>query len=134
MSISPVLATGHDLNDRYIIPPDQSATIVILEEYRRTTSPLSADMNTNPEQEHVSFPLTIDSDLSTKAQAILHRTCGESIDGIELEPLPRKHQAKLWIHLKATAYTMALHALILGLPAAEFGTVIHHHATPSLGA
>ena len=30
---------------------------------------------------------------------------------------------RLWVTLTAAAYTLALHALILSLPAAEFGAV-----------
>ena len=109
-----------------------NSTILDLEAFRKnadSSQRLSPTKGTS-DQERVHFPLTIDSDLSAEAQAILQRTCGEEIDAIELEPLIRKHQTKLWIHLKATAYNMALHALILGLPAAEFGSVIHTH-TPS---
>ncbi|WP_236621570.1 hypothetical protein [Asticcacaulis benevestitus] len=69
------------------------------------------------------FPLTVDTDLSLTAQTLLRRECGAQIQSIRLEAIPDKHEARLWVTLAAAAYGLALHALILGLPAAQFGAV-----------
>ena len=71
----------------------------------------------------VFFPLIIDQDLSAKAQKILRSECGSDIRTITLECIPDRHEMRLWVTLTAAAYTLALHALILSLPAAEFGAV-----------
>ncbi len=71
----------------------------------------------------VFFPLTVDQDFSATAQTVLRRECGSAIRSITLESIPDKHEMRLWVTLAAAAYTVALHALILGLPAAEFGAV-----------
>ena len=76
-----------------------------------------------PLEATVYFPLTVDSDLSLAAQSLLRRECGPQINSISLEPVPDKHEMRLWVTLTAAAYGLALHALILGLPAAEFGPV-----------
>ncbi len=73
-----------------------------------------------PPQSTVFFPLTVESDLSLTAQSLLRRECGADIT---LEPLPDRHQARLWVYLTAAAYSVALHAVVLGLPGAEFGPV-----------
>ena len=71
----------------------------------------------------VFFPLTVDQDVSATAQNLLRRECGGDIRSITLECLPDTHEMRLWVTLAAAAYTVAVHALILGLPAAEFGAV-----------
>ena len=71
----------------------------------------------------VYFPLTVAADLSLTAQSLLRRECGAEINSISLEPIPDKHEMRLWVTLTKAAYGLALHALILGLPAAEFGAV-----------
>ena len=71
----------------------------------------------------VSFPLTVDEDLSGAAQTLLRRECGAHIRAITLENIPDRHQARLWVTLGAAAYGLALHAVVLGLPAAEFGAL-----------
>ncbi len=70
------------------------------------------------------FPITVDTDFSEQAQTILQTTCGEAIEAVTLEISSRKHQTKLWVRLAASAYQHAIHALIIGLPAAEFGGVL----------
>ena len=72
---------------------------------------------------NVSFPLTVDADLSGTAQTLLRRECGSQIRAITFEPIPDRHQTRLWVTLGAAAYGLALHAVILGLPAAEFGAL-----------
>ena len=79
--------------------------------------------STDPYPAVVFFPLTIDQDLSVTAQSVLRRECGAEIRSITLECLPDRHEIRLWVTLAAAAYGVALHALILGLPAAEFGPV-----------
>ncbi len=76
-----------------------------------------------PDPVTVSFPLTVDADLSPAAQALLRHECGGDIRTITLENIPDRHQTRLWVTLAAAAYGLALHAVILGLPAAEFGAV-----------
>ena len=72
---------------------------------------------------NISFPLTVDADLSGVAQTLLRRECGAQIRAITFENLPDRHQTRLWVTLGAAAYGIALHAVILGLPAAEFGAL-----------
>ena len=84
------------------------------------------ERNAAYDNEIVCFPLTVDSDLSAKAQDIIRRTCGKSVRKIKLEQLINKHQTKIWVNLKAAVYRIALHALIIGLPAAELGSVTHN--------
>jgi hypothetical protein len=76
-----------------------------------------------PLQATVSFPLTVDAALSRTAQSVLRRECGSHIRAITLENIPDRHETRLWVTLAAAAYSVALHAVILGLPAAEFGAV-----------
>ena len=71
----------------------------------------------------VLFPLTVDTDLSLTAQSLLRRECGAQSRSIRLQPIPEKHEACLWVTLSASAYEPAVHALVLGLPAAQFGAV-----------
>ena len=71
----------------------------------------------------VSFPLTVDADLGRAAQSLLRRECGDDIRAITFEKIPDRHQTRLWVTLAAAAYGIALHAVILGLPAAEFGAL-----------
>lgn len=71
----------------------------------------------------VSFPLMVDQDLSGPVQTLLRRECGAHIRAITLENIPDRHQTRLWVTLGATAYGLALHAVILGLPAAELGAL-----------
>lgn len=71
----------------------------------------------------ISFPLTVDADLSGPAQTLLRRECGADIRVITFENIPDRHQTRLWVTLAAAAYGIALHALILGLPAAEIGAL-----------
>ena len=77
----------------------------------------------DPLQATVSFPLTVDADLSRIAQNLLRTECGAHIRAITLENIPDRHQTRLWVTLGTAAYGLALHALIFGLPAAEFGAV-----------
>ncbi len=77
----------------------------------------------DPLQVTVSFPLTVDSALSRQAQALLRKACGAHIRAITLQDLTDRHETRLWVTLAAAAYGRALHAVILGLPAAEFGAV-----------
>lgn len=77
----------------------------------------------DPFQVTVLFPVTVDSGLSVTAQSLLRCECGTQICSIQLEALPDKHEVCLWVTLAAAAYGLALHALILGLPAARFGAV-----------
>jgi hypothetical protein len=83
----------------------------------------SAQQTIDPLQATVFFPLIVDSDLSLTAQSLLRRECGASIGQLKLEPLPRHHQVRIWVYLAAAAYTVALHAIVLGLPVAEVGSV-----------
>ena len=76
-----------------------------------------------PLQTMVILPLTVDSDLSLTAQSLLRRECGASVHAISLEPRPDTHDMRLWVTLEAEAYSPAVHAVIMGLPAAEFGAV-----------
>jgi hypothetical protein len=71
----------------------------------------------------LSFPLTVDADLGRTAQTLLRQACGGQIRSISFENIPDRHETRLWVTLAAVAYGVALHALILGLPAAEFGAV-----------
>ncbi len=71
----------------------------------------------------VSFPLTVDADLGGRAQTLLRQECGSHIRAITFENIPDRHQTRLWVTLGAAAYGLALHAVILGLPAAEFGAL-----------
>ena len=75
--------------------------------------------------EIVTFPVTVDESLSAEAQNIVNRSCGDSISSFKVEPLLRKHQSKIWISVKAAAYGIAFHAIIMGLPSAELGPVTH---------
>jgi hypothetical protein len=75
--------------------------------------------------EIVYFPITVDESLSAEAQNIVNRFCGDSVSSLKVEPILRKHQSKIWISVKEAAYGITLHALILGLPSAEFGPVTH---------
>ena len=77
----------------------------------------------DPLQATISFPLTVDADLGRTAQTLLRRECGSDIRAITFEIIPDRHQARLWVTLAAAAYSVAVHAIILGLPAAEFGAV-----------
>ena len=76
-----------------------------------------------PFQTTVIFPLTVASDLSLTAQSLLRRECGAGIHAISLEPRPDTHDMRLWVTLESRAYNPAVHAVIMGLPAAEFGAV-----------
>jgi len=69
----------------------------------------------------VHFPLTVDQDLSLTAQTLLRRECGDLIRTITQESVPHQNETRLWITLAATAFSKALHAVLLGIPAAEFG-------------
>jgi len=71
----------------------------------------------------VSFPLTVDADLSRTAQNLLRQECGPQIRAITLENIPDRHETRLWVTLTAAAYGAAVHTVILGLPAAEIGAV-----------
>jgi len=107
------------------IPPEsRNAQIVILEDYRQRLTPIMPTDN-NPDNEILYFPLTVDSDLSAEAQNIIRHSCGTSVSSLKLEPLPIKHQTKIWVSLQAAAFSIALHAIILGLPGAELGMVKH---------
>lgn len=77
----------------------------------------------DPLQVTLSFPLTVDADLSRRAQSLLRRQCGAQIRAITFETIPDRHQTRLWVTLAAAAYGLAVHAVILGLPAAELGPV-----------
>ena len=77
----------------------------------------------DPLQATVSFPLTIDADLSRTAQTLLRAECGAYIRAIALQDIPERHQTRLWVTLGAAAYGQVLHAVIFGLPAAEFGAL-----------
>ena len=77
----------------------------------------------DPLQATVSFPLTVDADLSRTAQSLLRSKCGSQIRAITLENIPNRHETRLWVTLGAAAYGLALHAIILGLPAAELGAL-----------
>ncbi len=77
----------------------------------------------NPRPAAVYFPLTVDSRFSGDAQALLRRECRDHIRSISLEVLPGGDQVRLWVTLAAVAYGLALHAVIMCLPAAEFGRV-----------
>ena len=99
-------------------PPECPTEKIIELKYYLTAQ----DKNPN---ELVCFPITVDDSLSTEAQNIVKRSCGDSVSSLEVEPLLRKHQSKIWISMKAAAYSIALHAIILGLPSAELGPVVH---------
>ncbi len=71
----------------------------------------------------VFFPLTVALDLCTTAQDVLRRECGAQIGSIRLERVPNRHEMRLWVTLAAAAHGVALHALVLELPAAEIGAV-----------
>ncbi len=77
----------------------------------------------DPPQTTVYFPLTVDSDLSLTAQSLLRRECGGQINSIRLEPVPDRHEMRLWVTLTAAAYGLVLHTVIMGMTAAEFGAV-----------
>lgn len=77
----------------------------------------------DPLQTTVTFPLTVDSDLSLTAQSLLRREAGPRVHAISLEPRADTHEMRLWVTLDAVAYGPAVHAVIMGLPAAEFGAV-----------
>lgn len=72
--------------------------------------------------EPVCFSLTIDDDLCPGAEAILRRE--QALIGAR-EDLPRDHKRRLWVMTRAAACTVLIHALILGLPAAEIGAFRH---------
>ena len=101
--------------------PPQRATVEIIEfeNYRRLQSANAKSLN-----EIIYFPITIDESLSAEAQNIVNRSCGDSVSSLKVEPLLRKHQLKIWITVKAAAYGIVLHAIILGLPSAELGPVV----------
>lgn len=109
------------------IPESGDKKIIVLEDYRQSPVEHTTD------SEILYFPITVDSDLSAEAQNILRRTCGESMGEIRLEPLASKHQTKIWVCLKATAFSIALHALVFGLPGAELGLVQHLSAPLQIG-
>jgi hypothetical protein len=118
------------------IPEGSSAKIIVLEDYRQHSTPavpLSTTSDHQPDSELLCFPLTVDADLSAEAQDILRRTCGESVGEMTLEPLASKHQTKIWVYLHATAFSIALHAIIFGLPGAELGLVKHLSARLQIG-
>ncbi|MDC7677700.1 hypothetical protein [Asticcacaulis machinosus] len=71
----------------------------------------------------VYFPLTVDEALSQKAQLLLKTECADLIGDMNCEALPARHQTRIWIYVKAATYGLLLHALILGLPSAEFGAL-----------
>ncbi len=77
----------------------------------------------DPLQATVSFPLTVDADLGRTAQTLLRAECGAHISAITLQDIPDRHQTRLWVTLGAAAYGPVVHAVISGLPAAEFGAV-----------
>ncbi len=72
--------------------------------------------------ETVYFSLTVDRALSFTAQSLLRRECGNAVGEIALEPLD-DHHVRLWVYVATAACGVALHVLILGLPAAEFGPI-----------
>lgn len=81
--------------------------------------------NSKNQNEIVYFPITVDESLSAEAQAIIDSSCGDSILYLDAVPVPHKHQSKIWIGMKAAAFSIALHAVIMGLPSAELGMVRH---------
>lgn len=71
----------------------------------------------------LNFPVTVSEDLALKARALLCEGCRSDLHTIRFEALPDDHAARLWVTVAANGYGAALHALICGLPAAEFGAV-----------
>lgn len=71
----------------------------------------------------VCFAVTVDQSLSQKAECVIRSECGARVRSISLEPLPDRHEVRLWVTLAALAYGLAVHAIVSGLPAAEFGKV-----------
>ncbi len=102
--------------------PDErpAAKIIPFNSHGRQQSAPDASLN-----EIVYFPLTVDENLSADAQNIVKRTCGENILSLKEEHLLTKHQSKIWIRMQAVAFGIALHAIMLGLPGAELGRVVH---------
>lgn len=77
----------------------------------------------------LNFPVTVSEDWALKAHALLRMGCGSDLHTVRFETVPDDNATRLWITVAATGYGPALHALIGGLPAAEFGAV-----TPLRGA
>ena len=102
--------------------PLERPVVKILEFEHYSRSQPTHDKHVN---EIVTFPIIVDASLSAEAQNIVNRSCGDSVSSLKVEHLHKKHQSKIWISLKAAAYNIALHAIILGLPGAELGPVIH---------
>ncbi|MDV6330089.1 hypothetical protein [Asticcacaulis sp. 201] len=71
----------------------------------------------------LTFPLTVDADLSATAQGLLRRECGCDLHAIDIEAVGDTHDIRCRITVAATACERAMHALIAGLPAAQFGAV-----------
>ncbi len=103
-------------------PPECRAEILEFEDYHQS-QPTEEQLD-----EIVYFPITVDDSLSAEAQAIVDRSCGDSVLYLDIVSVPNKHQSKIWIGLKAAAFGIALHAVIMGLPSAELGMVRHIHS------
>ena len=70
----------------------------------------------------IHFSVTVRSDLAVMARAALLRTSEGANPSIRTEFIPSHDEARLWIIFPAAAYGAAIHALIVELPAAEFGS------------
>ncbi len=128
MSSRSSLVVSHSPSDKHPdIPPEETnANIVILENYRQRLTPKSTEDH-RFDSEILCFPITVDESLSAEAQQLVTRSCGDSIISLNVEPLLKKHQSKIWITMKAAAWSIAVHAII-GLSAAELGLVTHIHS------
>jgi len=82
-------------------------------------------MHTGEKAEILYFPITVDSSLDFELKSVMLRFCSDSIKALRIQEIPQKHQVKIWIHMKASAFGDAMHAIITDVSGAELGPVKH---------
>ena len=96
-----------------------SAQILRLDDYRVAREP--EEEPSLPQ--FLYFSVTVNEALESALRLVVADSCGAEASCIRIESIPRRQQSRLWLCLLPVALEKAVHAIIVSLPSAEFGSI-----------
>jgi hypothetical protein len=72
-----------------------------------------------PTEQRVTMLVTVEASSVTMLRRAIMATCGESVDVIRIQPVPRSAQVRLWLCLAQPAATDAMSVIMRVLPCGE---------------
>jgi hypothetical protein len=92
-------------------------------EMHAAVSPLP---NRVPAESSVMLRLTIEADSVSQVRQAVIAACGESVEFMPPQKIPRSTQVKVWLVLTESAVPDAMGATLRAVPCGEISRVFHH--------